>query len=125
MLRSHTYRFFTQFDFPSPTAPVGRRDTTTVPTQALLLLNDPFVMDQAGHVADSLLRSQADSDADRVDHLFERFFSREPARGERQAALEFLAEARGADDFSEDSTPRAWAALCQVLISSSEFIYVE
>ncbi len=35
------------FDFPTPSAPMGRRNVSNVPAQALTLLNDPFVADQA------------------------------------------------------------------------------
>src|SRR4029078_3874920 len=35
------------FDFPGGKVCQGRRDVTNVPAQALALLNDPFVLDQA------------------------------------------------------------------------------
>ena len=40
-------RFLETFDFPNPTVARGNRDSTNVPPQALTLLNDPFVIEQA------------------------------------------------------------------------------
>src|SRR6202008_4527931 len=39
--------FLELFDFPSPLQTRGNRDVTNVPPQALAMLNDPFVLDQA------------------------------------------------------------------------------
>ena len=52
-------RFLETFDFPNPTVARGNRDTTNVPTQALALLNDPFVLEQAGVWADRLIAEAA------------------------------------------------------------------
>ncbi len=40
-------RFLATFNQPPPKIPTGRRDVTSVPAQALALLNDPFVIGQA------------------------------------------------------------------------------
>ncbi len=135
VVRSNVYRFLTLFDFPNAATPVGRRDTTTVPTQALLLLNDPFVMQQAEQIANQVLANpDADSDGKRLVDLYERLFSRPPTADEQSASLEFLQE------FSATLQPQeanvklapasgfpvaAWASLCHTLVQSSEFVYVE
>src|SRR5262249_33749390 len=63
-------RFLETFDFPNPTVTRGNRDTTNVPPQALALLNDPFVMDQAGVWADRLIAQQAPTVESRLDSMF-------------------------------------------------------
>ena len=39
------------FDMADPSLIVGKRDVTTVPTQALFLMNNPFVLRQAEEMA--------------------------------------------------------------------------
>jgi len=129
VVRSNVYRFLTLFDFPNAASPVGRRDTTTVPTQALLMLNDPFVMQQAEQIAIRVHETpDARSDSERLATLYERLFSRPPTPDEQRVSIEFLHEfADTLDTAAEgDSIPvAAWTGLCHTLIQSSEFIYVE
>ena len=46
-------KFLEAFNFPGGKVTQGRRHTTNVPAQALALMNDPFVVDQAGRWADA------------------------------------------------------------------------
>ena len=43
VVRSNVYEFFTLFDFPNASTPVGKRNETTIPTQALWMMNSPFM----------------------------------------------------------------------------------
>jgi hypothetical protein len=110
------------FDFPDPGLIVSERSTTTVPSQGLYLLNNPFVMRQAEGVAEHLLRGPAADDRGRIRDAYVRLLGRPPSDREVEAAEAFLAEVRaekGAD------TPRheAWTAFCQALFASAEFLY--
>ena len=103
------------FDFPDPNAVAGERATTTVPAQALYLLNNPFVIRQAEFAADRLLASTG-SDADRVRRAYETFFARPPSDTEAKAALDFLAT------YGRTATTRAtWTAFTQAVFASAEF----
>jgi hypothetical protein len=102
------------FDFAPPGLVTGRRASTTVPTQALFLLNSSFVLDRARAVAQSLLRERID-DRRRVEQLYWKMFTRAPADGECRRALDFLGGA------GED----AWTDLVQVLFSNNEFFFLE
>jgi hypothetical protein len=127
VVRSNVYRFLTLFDFPNAATPVGKRDRTTVPTQALLLLNDPFVMRQAESLARNILdepQNKTRSEKQRIVEVYERLFSRPPSEGEQDVALEFLREFQ-ATVVGEETAVAAWASLCHTLILSGEFIYVE
>ncbi|MDA1230248.1 MAG: DUF1553 domain-containing protein, partial [Planctomycetota bacterium] len=123
VVRSNTYRFFSLFDFPNATTSVGQRDVTTVPTQALLLLNDPFVMDQAERLATALFAQTTDES--RLAEVYGRLFSRLPTPEEQRAADDFLRAFASTTAGSESAELDAWSALCHGLIASSEFIYVE
>ncbi|WP_254903901.1 DUF1553 domain-containing protein, partial [Picosynechococcus sp. PCC 7002] len=63
-------RLLETFDYPTPMAARGSRDVTNVPAQALTLLNDPFVIAEAEHLAESLLTKRATSIDVRLDQLF-------------------------------------------------------
>jgi Protein of unknown function (DUF1553)/Protein of unknown function (DUF1549) len=115
VLREQLPEALTLFDFPDPNAVAGERATTTVPAQALYLLNNPFVIRQAEAAGDRL-RASAGTDADRVKRAYQTFFARPPSEGEEQAATEFLA------GYGKRSTTRAaWTAFAQALFASAEF----
>jgi hypothetical protein len=103
------------FDFADPDVSVGRRDATTVPTQALFLMNSPFVQEQARHAAKRLLALPAD-DAGRLSDLYRRAFGREPTAKETETALAFLAKR---------PPESAWSAVCAAVFGSTEFRFVE
>ncbi|MEO8942444.1 MAG: PSD1 and planctomycete cytochrome C domain-containing protein [Isosphaeraceae bacterium] len=107
---------FLVFDFPSPASTMGRRNVSNVPAQALTLLNDPFVLDQARRWAERLLADRGASTEARLTAAYLSAFSRPPTESERAAALGFLG------DRADDS--EAWADLCHVLMNVKEFIFV-
>jgi cytochrome c553 len=118
---------FLTFDFPSPASPMGRRNVSNVPAQALTLMNDPFVVGQARLWADRLRTEDRSgvgrSPQDRLARLYEVALGRPPSTQETAAALAFLADAAQSGAGPDD--PGAWADLCHVLINAKEFIYVK
>lgn len=81
----------TTFDFPTPASSVGRRDVTNVPAQSLTLLNDPFLIDQAGHFATRIREGNPGADeAATIRALFEAALNRPPTATELAGATEFL-----------------------------------
>jgi hypothetical protein len=108
---------FLAFDFPVPFSTMGRRNVSNVPAQALTLLNDPLVLEQARLWAERLLSENAGQPLETlVDHLYRSAFGRPPTGDESAAALQFLGPG------SVDA--RTWADLCHVLINVKEFIYL-
>lgn len=78
----------TTFDFPVPASTVGKRSSTNVPAQSLTLLNDTFVLTQAGHWAKTL---PADgSEEAKIGALFSRALNRPPTERELTGARNFL-----------------------------------
>ncbi len=77
------------FDVPNPATTVGRRNVSNVPAQALILLNDPFVDEQALFWARGELKTERPPD-ERIKLLYEAALGRPPDEPELAAALEFL-----------------------------------
>jgi hypothetical protein len=78
------------FDFPNPDASSPRRFVTTVPSQALFLLNNPFVLEAAARLAGRVEAAASDEDA-RITAFFRTTLGRAPTDAERAAARRFLA----------------------------------
>ena len=121
-VRNRRHPFLGLFDGADPNATTPQRQTTTVPTQALYFLNDPFFHTQAPRVAEGV---RAKPDAERVNELFRRALQRPPTDKDRVFADAFLIRYRKALDGKPDADAAAWAALARVLLASNEFLFVE
>jgi len=109
---------FLAFDFPTPFTTMGKRTTSNVPAQALALMNNPFVIEQAAQW--SHRKTAADRDtAARIRQLYLTAFSRPPTADETAAAVSFLTAQRKNDE------SRAWQDLAHVLLNVKEFVFVE
>ena len=64
------------FDFPDPNAVAGSRVTSTLPTQALFLMNGPFIRQQSQHAARRLLADEHLDDPGRIELAFRRALGR-------------------------------------------------
>jgi hypothetical protein len=124
VIRNDLPQFFEVFDFADPDVATGRRDATMVPTQALFLMNSPFVMGQARQAARRLLALPAD-DAGRLAHLYQLALGRAPTEGETRLALRFLAGYRQALGQTPDPDVDAWAAVSQVMFGCTEFRFID
>jgi hypothetical protein len=82
---------FRAFDFASPDAHVPQRYLTTVPQQALLLMNSPFVHEQARALA-ARVRDLRDVRA-RIEHLYQLVYGRRPTSDELSLGLQFVSGA--------------------------------
>ncbi len=108
------------FDAPTTTDSCALRMQSTVPTQALVLMNDEFVEDQAGYLARRAMAEAGDGLPGIVDRLFMLTLSRKPTTKRLEQALAFLQSREEVSD-----RPSALRDLSQVLLNSSEFIYIE
>ena len=119
--------FLLAFDMPVPFQAMGRRNVTNVPAQALTLMNDPFVTEQAGLWAKKTLRDESLPPEARIDTMYREAFARVPTAEERTAALEFLAVQAGQHGVTLANEPRheaTWTDLAHALINTKEFIFV-
>ncbi len=129
VVRSAVYEVFSAFDFADPSAMNGKRASTTVAPQALFMMNSPIVLGQTRVLAKQLLSSSESDDSARVGSAYQRAYSRPPSPQEISRALQFvgLYQADLADKkmAPAEARVRAWQALCRVILSSNEFIYLD
>ena len=124
VIRNNVFDFFQAFDFVEPHVATGKRASTVIASQALYLMNNPFVVAQAKAFADSLLKD-GENDNDRVASAYRRAFARPATAAEVSRARDFVREYEAALAGAKGAHATAWAAWCQVLFASSEFVYVE
>jgi hypothetical protein len=120
-------RFLGVFDFPGGKVTQGRRDTTNVPAQALALLNDPFVLQQADVWARQLVARRDASVAERIRGMFQETLNRSPTREEAQrfeeAALRF-AELHQSHPDALLTSHVVWKDIAHTMFNLKEFIYI-
>jgi hypothetical protein len=125
LLRTLTPRALEVFDFAEQGMVTGSRDTTTVPTQALYLLNDPFVRQQSQLLAQLLLERKGDDDA-RLQFAYQLTMNRPASAKDLERARGYIADYETAAREEGTANPRlaAWASFCQAVLASAEFRYV-
>ena len=124
-LRNRRMPFMALFDGADPNATTAMRQVTTVPTQSLFFLNDPFFHTQAAVLAERIL--QLPDQVARMQYLYQTALQRWPTPEEIARANSFreqyekIVEALPATDrdFAK------WSALCRVVLASNEFLYVD
>ena len=116
----------TTFDQCETTLPCGQRDVTTVPTQALAMINNEFVHARSESLAARVSKSAATQD-ERIAFAWEFALGRKPTDDERQLAAQHV-KSQIYNFKSTDSAlseHRALESLCHVLLNSNEFLYVD
>jgi hypothetical protein len=124
--RNRRTPFFALFDGPDPNASTAKRDVTTVPTQALYFMNDPFVHARAGRFAARILAAASD-DHDRLDFACRQLFGRAASADEQADAAAFLRDfaTTHTDPPVGQQSVQAWSAYARVLLASNELLYVD
>jgi hypothetical protein len=103
------------FDFPCPDASAPQRDLTTVPPQALFMMNHPFVAECAKSV---LKRKEIAGEKDlekRVARIYDLLYGRPVRNEELPLAREFLAN----DD------DKSWQRFVHALLQANEYVFVD
>jgi mono/diheme cytochrome c family protein len=123
-IRNRRHPFLGLFDGADPNATTPQRPTTTVPTQALYFMNDPFFHARAEKLAERVL---AKPDAERIGELFRIVLQRPPTERDRAFATKFLDRYRAAlgTGPGAELTKASWGALARVVLASNEFLFVE
>lgn len=138
IIRSQLPPMLVVFDFADPDLVVGRRSVTNVPAQALLLLNSPFVMEQAEIAAERIRADGPVNDGEEmpdvwgmIERTYELVLSRRPRDAEVDRAAAFLEAATRSDDAAADNKkdgPKVMTPLGQLihtLFASVEFRMLE
>jgi cytochrome c553 len=116
------------FDQPNSSQTCERRDENVVPTQALLLMNDEFVIEQAEKFADRVIRAAGDDPARQTAAAVRMAFAREATPTEISETTKFLTGRARSFDGGKDGSAAARSALvdfCYVLFNSNEFSYLD
>jgi len=127
VVRNHLYDFFQLFDYTDASVLNGNRETSTIAPQALMLMNSELIAELSAAMADRILQ-QHSSREDRINYSFNLAYSRPPSAAELQQITHYL---NGFDAPETELSPgqinnkKAWQLVCQSLISSSEFLYVQ
>ncbi|HLY09222.1 MAG TPA: PSD1 and planctomycete cytochrome C domain-containing protein [Planctomycetota bacterium] len=116
--RISRHPFLGIFDGAETNSGTPARITSTTSLQALSLLNDPFLHQQAAALAGRLAKEGPD-DRSRIDRAFLLALGRRPSEAERASSLEYLDAVRGRLD-----PPKAWESFARILFRLSEFVYV-
>ncbi|MSQ96097.1 MAG: DUF1553 domain-containing protein [Gemmataceae bacterium] len=115
IFRNRLHELFEVFDFPDPNMVLGKRNVSTVPTQALYLMNSPFIMAQAKQAATLALKEPNLRDAERIDLAYRKTLGRPPTPREHELALAYV---------SASQREVAWERFYQTLFACVDFRYV-
>jgi hypothetical protein len=119
--RNFLVPMFLAFDYPVPFNCMGRRSVSNVPAQALTMMNNPFVVQQAEVWAKQILADKGTAE-ERIRKMYETAFGRLPEPTELSEAVAFV-QARDKAAGQKDAL-RSWADLCHVLMNVKEFIFI-
>jgi len=125
IIRNFVPEQLTTFNFANRDMVTGKRSITTVPSQALFLMNNPFVSQAAQRTAQNILTIEAD-DATLVRQTYEAVLGRTANENETARALHFLQSIKPQYKLAEgvESNERkltAWTRLVHILFASTEF----
>ncbi len=114
--------FMLTFDMPVPFSAMGRRNVSNVPAQSLILMNDPFVVEQARQWAERAMK-QSSGAVERIEWMYESAFTRRPTTQEMETASTFLTSASNETD-DKPSDIDLWSDFAHALINTKEFIFL-
>lgn len=111
---------FRTFDFASPDSSTPVRFQTTVPQQALYLMNHPFLMEQVKALLDLPEMKENLSPDRKIQLLYRRIIGRDPVAEETRLALDYVSGAG-----PQDMRLNPWEQFAQVLLLSNEFAFID
>ena len=129
--RGLKYPMFEVYDLPDLNTTCERRSVSTVPTQALTMLNNEFMLIQADHFAQRVWKEAGNNPAEQVKTMYRIAFSRDPNQKELDSNVAFLskqrehemAEVKGVSE--EKAALAALTDLAHVTLNLNEFAYIQ
>ncbi|MCA9077160.1 MAG: DUF1553 domain-containing protein [Planctomycetaceae bacterium] len=126
--RIQKHPFLALFDGPDTNTTTAMRTSSLVTPQSLYLMNSPEMSTLARDLATRLM-TESESDNERIVRAYELCFARTPTSAEVErttAAISELVESLEGTDVADDEREReAWTSLARVMLSSSEFFYID
>jgi len=134
--------FFEAFDQPDTLSSCPVRPVSTFAPQALILLNGPFLHEQAAALAARLLRTSLPRKSDWIENAYHLALARKPSSKEQRMAVDFLREQRellrdrlrmrlpvalpaGMPNGVDPTLAAALADFCLALLNRNEFLYID
>lgn len=136
MRRSRPLAVLEAFDQPPMSPNCDKRNSSTASTQSLLMMNSELLLTYSRHFAERLSQLDQDPSA-RIDAAWQTVYCRYPTESERTATRKFIDEQQSVFEQqaayrSSDGKPparsaelEALAVMCQMLMGSNEFLYVD
>ena len=109
------------FDLPRMTPNCERRTSSTAAPQSLLMLNNPFVIQQAEYLANRIRETAGEDLSAQVTHAWRMIFGRLPSESDLAAGIEFLTLAEP----TPETTAFSLNHFCHALLSSNGFLYID
>lgn len=125
--RSRLIPFLQVFDTPEPLSSVGQRPSTTIAPQALYFMNNPRVREDAASFAKRILGDGDETLETNLRHAYLTAIARQPTEKELSESIAFVQQQVAAYESDSQANPQALALtdFCQVLMSLSEFVYLD
>jgi hypothetical protein len=126
--RLKRHPFLALFDGADTNVSTARRELTTVPTQALFLMNNAFVHAQSASLAKRVMVG-SDNATVRLKQAYQITFGRSPRPDELTDATQFLKQY--AEAFTESKTTEkdrqlsVWSGLMRTMLTRNEFLFVD
>jgi hypothetical protein len=127
VIRNKVYNLFQTFDFPNPSMVNGRRSSTTVSPQVLLMMNSPLVIGCAEKMAEQVTQLPNRAMSERLNDMYLTVLGRFPDDLEKVALLAYLDRyaSRVAAGTKLQRRQAAWNSLAQSVLMLNEFLYVD
>ena len=134
--RSRPLSVLDTFDRPAMAPNCDLRRPSTTSTQSLLMINSDLVLEYSRHMADRLTKETNETN-EQIHRAWKLVYGRRPEHSEMDTALHFLSQqtqvfqSQSAYQPNEKSPPKRTAeqeslsVLCQMLLSSNEFLYLD
>ncbi len=107
------------FDMPIPFSTFGKRNTTNVPAQSLIMMNDPFVHEQATKWAEKLVARTDLTINDKIELVYLNAYSRVPSQNEIEEATVIL------NEYADERSVTKWKNYCHIIFNTKEFIHLQ
>lgn len=128
MLRNSMPPELTPFNLPDAVTVAGKRDSSTLATQSLYLLNNAFLVEQSKRFAARLMQVSDDATTC-IEAAYRQAFARKPTDSEMRRDRDFIRESDlmlvSTQNNENKRLTNAWAAFCQALLASNELRYVD
>ena len=118
VFRNRLPEIFEVFDFADPNIQGGTRTASNVASQALLMMNQPFVMEQAEDAAKRLVEEYSEEPHEMLRRAYREVLGREPFDQESEVMMDLLAMN------DQPGTPLQWAMVYRLLFQCIDFRYL-